>query len=344
MISRAVSFPATDIAGHCVPQTGLVQIPPGRPPAGGWPFVTYGHMTTGGCDWAAPSQGTPAHPEWRRMSQGDALCKALVANGVVVLRPDYEGIGSPGVHPYLIGDSLASSVIAMVRARHDLVDGIGDRWVSAGHSEGAVAALFAAQADRARPDDANLLGVSAFAPVTRMDLTIAAATRIPVRTVGTGVVSALVGLMLQGAATVDEDLAALLPGQGLSPAAQAVWGDLDRLGRTELARRDSWGGIAPGRIADRRLLAHLWAVFRANDVRDLQLAPVPVRIDAALFDEVAPAELTRRLMHTYRGRGVDLTTGWWPTHHSGTMQPRHAPAPAAQWILARLAHGQALAG
>lgn len=336
MNSRVVEFPVTDNNGVVVQQTGLVQVPSGPPPAHGWPFVTYGHMTTGGCDRAAPSRGGPSHPEWRRMSQGDALCDALVASGVVVLRPDYEGIGSPGTHPYLIGDSLAKSVVSMVAARHSLVEGIGDRWVSAGHSEGAVAALFAAQHDRLRPAGVTLQGVSAFAPVTRMDLTISAATRMPCVAPGTGVVSALIGLMLRGAKTVDAEAARLIAGDGLSPAARRLWDDLDRLCLTELARPDSWGGIAPGHIANRQLRARLWEVFRHNEVRDLRLTAVPVRIDAALFDEVAPAVLTHRLLRTYQRRGVDLTTRWWPTHHSGTMHARHAPGPAAAWILGRL--------
>jgi predicted esterase len=295
-------------------------------------------MTTGGSARSAPSAGDPSHPEWRRMSQGDVLCEGLLDRGIAVLRPDYEGIGGPGVHPYLIGASLAASMTAIVRARGSFGAPLGDAWVAAGHSEGAVAALHASVA---REPDARsrLVGTAAFAPVTRMDLSIGAATRAGVRFPGSGVVSALIGLMLRGAATADEPLGELIASDGLSDRAAAHWHELDRLCLTELAAPASWGGIAPGRIGGRRgseLFARLNDSFRANEVAALRGFRVPVRIDAARFDEVAPSPLTARLLREYRTAGVELTSRWWPTHHSGTMHARHAPSAAVDWIAARL--------
>ncbi|MCD1573165.1 lipase family protein [Agromyces mediolanus] len=340
---RVVAFPARGIDGAVHEQTGLLQLPGTRPPAGGFPIVVYGHMTTGGSPRSAPSTGGPSHPEWRRMSQGDALCDALLARGIAVLRPDYEGIGGPGVHPYLIGASLAESMTAMVRARAAFGAPLGDAWVAAGHSEGAVAALHASVA--AEPDAASrLLGTAAFAPVTRMDRSIAAGVRIGVRFPGSGIVSALVALMLRGAATGDERMRELIASDGLSPAAAARWAELDERCLTELAGPDSWGAIAPGRIGGARgeeLFQRLFASFRANEVAGLRGFRAPVRIDAARFDEVAPAPLSAALLRVYRRAGVELTSRWWPTHHSGTMHPQHAPSLAADWIAARFADSAA---
>ncbi|MBO9626017.1 MAG: hypothetical protein J7484_06555 [Microbacterium sp.] len=348
--SRIVSFEAHGIDGRMQEQTGILHLPTSRPPADGFPVVAYGHMTTGGSRRSAPSLGDPAHPEWRRMSQGDTLCGRLVAQGIAVLRPDYEGIGGDGIHPYLIGSSLAESMRAMVRARATFDASLGDEWVSAGHSEGAVAALHASVspgggAGRAGPvgggepvEGAQLVGTAAFAPVTRVDVSIGLSRRVPVRFPGSGVVSALMGLMLRGAATTDERMQTLIHTDGLSPRAQELWRDLDRLCLTELAAADSWGALAPGRIggaSGRELFARLDASFRAEEVAALTGFPAPVRIDAARFDEVAPAFLSARLLRAYRAAGVDLTAQWWPTHHSGTMHPQHAPSRAADWIAAR---------
>lgn len=273
------------------------------------------------------------------MSQGDVLCRRLLECGIAVLRPDYEGIGGPGIHPYLIGSSLAESMTAMMRARRSLDDRLGDAWVAAGHSEGAVAALHASVADE--PDAAaRLVGTAAFAPVTRMDVSIRWATRVAARFPGSGVVSALIALMLRGSATADERMRELLAGDGLSPRAAERWRDLDRLCLTELAAVESWGGIAPGRIggaAGRELFDRLYASFRANEVAELRGFRAPVRIDAARFDEVAPSVLSARMLRRYRSAGVDLTARWWPTHHSGTMHPQHAPSQAADWIAVRFA-------
>ena len=330
--SQPVSYPSTDLDGAPVTLTGLVHLPHTAPPAGGWPVVSYGHMTTGAGATSAPSTASPDHLEWRRMSQGDALCDALLARGVAVLRPDYLGLGSPGTHPYLIGEPLARSVVDMVAARRTFDDRIGDRWVSAGHSEGSVAALHSA----VRPSwPVPLLGVAAFAPVTRMDRTIGLSARLPVVPPGFGVVSALIGLMLLGASTVSEEVADLLAGDGLGPEADALWPHLTQRCLTDLARDDSWGALPPRRIASPELYRSLFAVMRDNEVA--RLTPrVPVRIDSARFDEVAPAPLTTRLVAAYRRAGVQVTHRRWPTHHSGTMRPAYAPSEAMDWILARL--------
>ena len=336
--TRVVAFPAMSVDGRPQEQTGLLHLPSVPPPADGHPVVVFGHMTTGGGPRSAPSIGGPHHPEHRRMSQGDAFCAQLVARGIAVLRPDYEGIGGPGPHPYLIGRSLGSSMAAIMRARSALDARLGDRWALAGHSEGAVAALHAAVLGE--PDArSRLRAVAAFAPVTRMEASIGAARRVAFRAPGTGVVSALIGLMLRGAATTDPALAALLDADGLSDAARERWHDLSRLCLTELAARDSWGGIAPGRIGGARgaeVFRRLDASFAENEVARLRGFRVPVRIDAARFDEVAPAPLTARLLRDYRRAGVDLTSRWWPTHHSGVMLARHSPGEAARWIAERL--------
>ena len=331
--TQRVGYRSTSVSGAPVELTGLVHLPHTPAPTRGWPVVTYGHMTTGGAASGAPSTAAPGHPEWRRISQGDALCDLLLARGIAVLRPDYEGIGSPGVHPYLIGEPLATSVLDMVAARRAFDSRIGDRWVSAGHSEGSMAALFSARAGRDRP--LPLRGVAAFTPVTRMPLTIGAARRLRVVLPGCGILSPLIGLMIRGAATVSTRVADLVTSGGLSPRAENLWPHLGQRCAEELARPDSWGGLPPAHIGGRRgaeLFAGLFEVMGHNEVGDLDLAPVPVRIDAGWFDEVAPAPLTRRLMATYRSRGVDLTTRWWPSHHSGTMRARHAPSEAADWI------------
>ena len=304
-------------------------------------MVVYGHMTTGGSASAAPSLAGPGHVEWRRISQGDALCARLLRGGVAVLRPDYEGLASHGVHPYLIGASLAESMRAVMAARRDIDERLGDRWVLAGHSEGAVAALFASVAPSPDPA-ARLLGTAAFAPVTRMDLSIGVARRMGRHAPGASTVSALIGLMLSGAAVEDPELRELVAGDGLSSEARDVWAHLGTRTLVELTRSDSWGGIAPNRIGGARqaeLWARLFASFSRNEVRGLRpgSAQAPLRIDAGLLDEVAPAPLTAALLRRYRAAGFALTHRWWPTHHSGVMRERFAPSEAAGWILQRFA-------
>ena len=341
---RAILFPAKSLDGKVREQSGLLHLPDGAPPSGGYPVVVYGHMTTGASRAAAPSLAAPGHVEWRRISQGDALCARLLKHGIAVLRPDYEGIGGGPddpvqTHPYLIAPSLAESMLAIMRARRSIDERLGDGWVAAGHSEGAFAALHASVAD-APDEDATLLGTAAFAPPTRMDLSIGVARHMGGSVPGAGVVSALIGLMVSGAGTEDPRINELAVGGGLSDAALAKWPDFESKSLVELAGPGSWGDISPrgiGGPAQRELWQLLFESFRRNDVANLTPRPrqPPVRIDAARFDEVAPAPFAAALMRRYRMAGFDLTGKWWATHHSGVMRDKYAPSWAASWIAER---------
>ena len=44
------------------------------------------------------------------------LANTLLAAGYVIVAPDYEGLGTSGVHPYLNLSSQATSAIAAVKA------------------------------------------------------------------------------------------------------------------------------------------------------------------------------------------------------------------------------------
>ncbi|WP_420108887.1 alpha/beta hydrolase [Mycolicibacter arupensis] len=335
MTVDAVVFESTSIDGEPMTQTGLVWLPDGPPPASGWPVVTYGHMTTGGSDRAAPSLATPGHPESRRIHQGDAFVSRLAAAGAVVLQPDYEGLGSPGPHPYLRGDSLGRSVrdlLTWARERWPL-DG---RWISAGHSEGAMAAMHAVAGGPV--DGFDLRAVVAFAPVTRMSQTIGAALRLPVVLPGFQVVTALIALMIDGAATTSAPLRRLLDDGGLSGEALALWPQLGERSLVELCARDSFGALAPRALLGPRgaeVRQRLLDSFNADEVADLRLpAGVPLRIDAGRFDEVAPFWLTRRLTRLYRARGTDVELHWWNGMHSPTVDL--AAAAAALWCAEKL--------
>ena len=80
-----------------------------------------------------------------------------VKRGWAVVKTDYEGLGTPGPHPYLAGASAARGTIDIVTAARHLHPGIGRRWAVMGHYQGGHAALFTAslapaRAPGSRPD------------------------------------------------------------------------------------------------------------------------------------------------------------------------------------------------
>lgn len=333
-----VIYRSTNVNGKRVAMSGTVLVPRGKTPRGGWPLVTWSHMTTGAADVCAVSSARSDATELDHMTQGDAVVSRLLRAGVAVAKPDYEGVGTAGPHPYLIGDSLATSTIDMAAAARRLDKGISGTWVAAGQSEGGVAALFVAEKERRLPRGLNLVGVSAFVPPSRMDTLIQLFQPIPLALGAetTGQLVALSGLIMKGAATVDPVLAAQLPRGGLSKRAWALWSHLEDRCFNDLTSTKSWGGLAPSQVAGPQstdVMNRLMAVVRDNDVRNLTLRDIPVRIDIGILDIVVPIALSENLLSTYRARGVNLTTGRWLAGHSQVTDDGQSAATASQWIV-----------
>jgi fermentation-respiration switch protein FrsA (DUF1100 family) len=138
-----------------VPVTGMVAVPNGTPPAGGWPVVTWGHGTNGMADICAPSLA--------RSSQIPGA-NQLVAAGYAVTASDYQGEGTPGLMPYVVGASAAEDTIRIVQAAHSLPSvSLSPSYVVWGHSEGGQTAMFSIYGHKYAPK-LNLRGVVAGAP------------------------------------------------------------------------------------------------------------------------------------------------------------------------------------
>lgn len=121
--------------GQIITVSGFLYLPTGKPPAGGWPMVAWAHGTTGVADVCAPS--------WHGSSPRDAAYfKQWLDHGYAVFGSDYQGLGTRGVHPYLLykpeGYSILDGVRAVLKAYpQDLANTV----VVVGQSQGSGAAL-----------------------------------------------------------------------------------------------------------------------------------------------------------------------------------------------------------
>ncbi len=115
--------------------SGALYLPNGAMPKGGWPIVAWAHGTTGIADVCAPS--------WRGQSRRDQVyLDAWLSHGFAVVATDYEGLGTPGIHPYLLWRSEGYAVLDAVRAalqRHP--QQLRNQVVVVGQSQGSGAAL-----------------------------------------------------------------------------------------------------------------------------------------------------------------------------------------------------------
>jgi acetyl esterase/lipase len=154
---------STGLDGKPVEVSGVVITPPGPPPPGGRPVIAWAHPTTGVVSRCAPSLARVFFASIQGL-------RAMLERGYVVAATDYPGLGTPAVHPYLVGDSEAHAVLDSVRAARQIPEvGAGARFAVWGHSQGGQAALFSGlEAERYAPE-LKLVGVAAAAPAT--DLT-----------------------------------------------------------------------------------------------------------------------------------------------------------------------------
>lgn len=326
--------------GSPIAVSGTVVLPHGAPPSGGWPVVAWSHVTTGAAESCAPSRVTAGNSERERMTRANVITRRLLRRGMAVVRSDFEGIGTPGPHPYLIGKSLARSTVDMVRAGRALDDRLASRYVAAGHSEGGVSSLFTAQYGPEMAPELDLRGAVAVAPPLAAREIMETARRITFANPIVGGLSALGALILHGAGTTDPQIAALLREGGLSPRATGLLGDIEHKCLSDLSARVSWGGLAPASIVGPRLddLRRLvYPVLDANDVRRADVGDLPIRIDAGAIDPVVPITLSHQLVRAQRARGADLTYRQhaFGTHANITDEAFAAPGVTA-WAAARL--------
>jgi pimeloyl-ACP methyl ester carboxylesterase len=196
---------STSVDGEPVAVSGALFAPDGPAPAGGRPVLSWGHGTTGVADACAPTRRGVVVP----------FLGQLLARGYVVAATDYEGLGTPGTHPYLVGESAGRSVLDGVRATSRVEGaGAGGPVVAFGHSQGGQAALFAGILAPEHAPELDLVGVVAGAPPAELRTLLRGAAAAPG---GLGyLVSSAVGF---AAAYDDLDLAEVLTPAALDRAA-----------------------------------------------------------------------------------------------------------------------------
>lgn len=169
---HVVLYHSRAVDGRDIAVSGAVYLPDGPPPDGGWPIYSWGHGTTGLGDECAPSR-TGA-------SSGVAWFAELIERGFVVAATDYEGLGTPGDHPYVVGESEGRGMLDAARAARALLGtAASERVVLGGHSQGGGAALFAAELAADYAPELVVLGAVAGAPAAELALLTTTMTRGP---------------------------------------------------------------------------------------------------------------------------------------------------------------------
>jgi predicted esterase len=160
-----ILYRSETVAGDPIAVSGIVAVPEAAA-AVPRPILAWAHGTTGLGDQCAPSKAFAAGtaPEL-------ALLPQVLAQGYAVVATDYEGLGTPGVHPYAVGLSEGRGVLDAIRATQRLPGTGADATSPAvvwGHSQGGGAAAFAAELAPTYAPDANVVGAVAGAPAAEL--------------------------------------------------------------------------------------------------------------------------------------------------------------------------------
>lgn len=170
-----VRYRSTDKDGRAIVVTGAIVVPVGAAPRAGRPIVVWAHGASG----VAEACGLSDKPGLFAQIAG---LTSLLAAGYVVAAPDYQGLGNPGPHPFLVGAASAHSVLDAVRAARALPRAqASTRYALWGESLGAFSVLWAGQSAARYAPELTLVGVAAAAPPTDLRANLTGGTNAAVR-------------------------------------------------------------------------------------------------------------------------------------------------------------------
>src|SRR4051812_18515728 len=277
--------------------SGTVSVPKGKAPKKGWPVISYDHGTTGIADVCAPSHDSTDNPAHLYNSYIYPLLNRWLKAGYAVVRTDYQGLGTPGVHQYLVGQSEGRSTLDMVRAARRLDPKISKRIAISGHSQGGHAALWGAFLAPKYTPELKLHGTVAFAPASHISELVSL--------VGTqhspgGGLSSEAALVIRG---VDDFNPGLNITSGFSDKFAPFYPETLTKCQPQLSQPDSVGGVAPADFFKQDYdLAPLTAALDVSDPENLKVKS-PLDVEQGAADTTVFPGLTEDLVKQYRGRG-----------------------------------------
>ena len=327
--NTVVLYHTVSPTGRDVAVSGVISIPNGPAPADGWPVISWAHGTTGNAPQCAPSQFAKPNIEQRFLNE-------WVGAGYAVAQTDYEGEGTPGLHPYFANAGGAHDTIDIVRAARALDPQIGNRWIAMGHSEGGAVALFAAALAPSWAPDLHVLGVVSYAPGS--DITdalgyIMTSSR-PTRTLPLGM------MMVEGIASTDPgvDLKRILSPRGLELLPQLQSACID-----DLMKSPQWNAIPPASLfLPDAPIERLLHDFARNEPLNLPIH-VPVRFEQGTADTIVSPGTTQALRSNLCANGVQAELDTIAGANHGTVLARSWTA-VKDWVARRFAGASEPAG
>lgn len=155
-LNLRILYSSTDGLDNLTPVavSGALFVPKGPAPAGGWPLMAWAHGTVGSADRCAPSLNQRSPRDTRYLNH-------WLEQGYAIDATDYQGLGTPGLHPYGLTRPLAYGVLDSIRAVGAAPVNVSRRAVVFGQSQGGRAAFATAVMAKDYAPDVEVVGVVA---------------------------------------------------------------------------------------------------------------------------------------------------------------------------------------
>jgi pimeloyl-ACP methyl ester carboxylesterase len=293
-------------------------------PVDGRDVVALTHGTVGVAQRCAVSSGHAFRPHL------DGLARFLRA-GYAVVVPDYEGLGTRGPHPYLVGAATAHATLDAVRATHRFGPAAAsERFIAWGVGQGGQVALFTGQEAGSYAPELELAGVAAAAPATDLRRLLEIN-----RTTTFGHVLAAYTLAAWSRVYPQARLDAILGG----PARATVEAVAQRcLPADHGSIKDALGGrrVRFGYRTKHPWDAQPWKRLLRRNSPGVRTIPVPLIITQGADDRLVRPRLTARFVRRLCRQGT--TVEYRPSRHVAHVDVGEKTAPyVSKWIVGRFA-------
>ncbi|MBS1846900.1 MAG: prolyl oligopeptidase family serine peptidase [Actinobacteria bacterium] len=308
--STQVLYNSTDVHGNKIAVSGTVLVPTAAwTGSGSRPLISYAVGTRGIGQDCAPSYTLTQGADYEETAIDAALNK-----GFAVAVTDYQGMGTPGGHTYMVGQAMGHAVLDMATAAEQL-PGAG---LSAstpvgiwGYSEGGAAAGWAAEQASSYAPGLNLKGVSMGG--VPADL-LAVASQLDG--------SAFVALELMTAVGYNTAYPDLNLNSYLNSAGQTLMKQLNGVCLVSVDGIKGILGTAFHHVSDYTSSNPLANATWQNDINSNKLGggkpTVPVFQYHALADEMVQYNQAHTLHETYCAKGVNETWQVYPVAEHAT--------------------------
>lgn len=313
-----VMYLSESLAGDPIAVTGVVTIPDGEAPAEGWKLITVAHGTSGSADECAPSKSGGG----AEMALGGTVVEA----GYALAITDYEGLGTPGIHPYLVGPSEGRSTLDAALAARQLPDaGIGDRYAIFGYSQGGHGATWANELADVWAPDLELVGTVAGAPPSEMQTIFTALAGAPISP----------DFFFMIVAGYHEAYPEADPSLVLTDAGMEVLDAVDegcfQMGESIEGRE--WSDLVRPDVAS----VEPWASLLADNDPGTVATDHPLLVVHSASDEIVPAALSEAMFNRLCGLGQVIERRLYDDGNGHGEQAYASASEMFAWIEARMA-------